>query len=74
MPVKVKRKRKSSIIPRTIRFTDELFEALNAAAEKKGIPVNRLVLQYCRYSLDHILSEEGGKVSLQDYRPSQKKR
>ncbi|CAB1240641.1 conserved protein of unknown function [Ruminococcaceae bacterium BL-6] len=41
-------------IPRTIRFTEELFEELNKTAEKNNVSFNLLVLQCCRYALDHL--------------------
>ena len=41
-------------IPRTIRFTEELFEELNKAAEENYISFNMLVLQCCRYALDSL--------------------
>ncbi len=40
-------------VPRTIRFTKKLFEDLSSAAEETGISFNMLVLQCCRYALDH---------------------
>ncbi|MBC8530561.1 hypothetical protein [Gehongia tenuis] len=45
---------KSPNVPRTIRFTDRLFEELTAAAQENGVSFNRLVLQCCRYALDHL--------------------
>ena len=41
-------------VPRTIRFTEKLFEDLNKAAEDHNISFNMLVLQCCRYALDHL--------------------
>lgn len=41
-------------VPRTIRFTDKLFEDLNSVAEENNISFNMLVLQCCRYALDHL--------------------
>lgn len=41
-------------VPRTIRFTDKLFEDLSSIAEKNNISFNMLVLQCCRYALDHL--------------------
>ena len=45
-------------ISRTIRFTDKLFEDLNKVAEKNNISFNMLVLQCCRYALDHLGQNE----------------
>lgn len=39
--------------PRTIRFTDDLFEELNTLAQNNNISVNLLVLQCCKYSLEN---------------------
>lgn len=41
-------------VPRTIRFTDRLFADLNSVAEENNISFNMLVLQCCRYALDHL--------------------
>jgi len=41
-------------VPRTIRFTEKLFEDLNRVAEENNISFNMLVLQCCRYALDHL--------------------
>ena len=41
-------------ISRTIRFTDKLFEQLNQAAVKNNVSFNLLVLQCCKYALDHF--------------------
>ena len=45
-------------IPRTVRFTEELFEELNRTAEENAISFNMLVLQCCRYALDHLDQKE----------------
>lgn len=45
-------------IPRTIRFTEEMFEELNRAAEENDVSFNMLVLQCCRYALDHLEQKE----------------
>lgn len=39
--------------PRTIRFTDDLFEELNTLAQNSNISVNLLVLQCCKFSLEN---------------------
>ena len=44
--------------PRTIRFTEKLFEELNDFAAKNNISFNLLVLQCCRYALDHASDDE----------------
>lgn len=45
-------------IPRTIRFTEELFDELNNVAQKNGISFNLLVLQCYRYALDQLQQEQ----------------
>lgn len=45
---------KSANIPRTIRFTEPLFEKLNAVATENDISFNLLVLQCCKYALDNM--------------------
>ncbi len=48
-------------VPRTIRFTEKLFEELNDFAAKNKISLNLLVLQCCRYALDRAESENADK-------------
>ena len=50
---KVDKEFKSANIARTVRFTEPLFEKLNAMATKNNISFNLLVLQCCKYALDH---------------------
>lgn len=45
-------------VPRTIRFTEKIFEDLNSVAEKNSISFNMLVLQCCRYALDHLKQQQ----------------
>jgi len=45
-------------IPRTVRFTEKIFEELNAAAEENNISFNMLILQCCRYALDNMKTKE----------------
>ena len=47
-----------AMIPRTIRFTDSMFEKLNQVAKENEISFNLLVLQCCKYALDHMQDEE----------------
>lgn len=44
---------KGANVPRTIRFTDKLFEQLNEIAVQNDISLNLLVLQCCKYALDN---------------------
>lgn len=39
-------------IPKTIRFTDELYAELTALANGENISFNELVLRCCKYALD----------------------
>lgn len=41
-------------IPRTIRFTEKIFEDLRMAAEENDVSFNMMVLQCCRYALDQL--------------------
>ncbi len=50
---KVNNELKSANIPRTIRFTEPLFEQLNEVAGKNNISFNLLVLQCCKYALEN---------------------
>ena len=49
---------KSANIPRTVRFTEPLFEKLNKTAAENGISFNLLVLQCCKYALDDMREDE----------------
>lgn len=44
-------------ISRTIRFTEILFQQLNQIAAKNNISFNLLILQCCKYALDHYDGE-----------------
>ncbi len=48
---------KSANVPRTVRFTEPLFEELNQVAQNNNISFNLLVLQCCRYALDNLDKE-----------------
>lgn len=49
----IDQKSKHANIPRTVRFTDPLFNRLKEIAEKEDISFNSLVLQCCSYALNH---------------------
>ena len=49
---------KSANTPRTVRFTEPLFEELNQVAQENNISFNLLVLQCCRYALDNLDKEK----------------
>lgn len=44
--------------PRTIRFTEKLFAELSEVAQREDISFNMLVLQCCRYALDHMRKDD----------------
>ena len=55
---KIDREFKSANISRTIRFTESLFEQLNKTAAENDISFNLLVLQCCKYALEHQEQKE----------------
>lgn len=55
---KVDNNLKSASVPRTVRFTEELFEKLNKTATENNISFNLLVLQCCKYALDNMEEPE----------------
>ena len=48
---------KNANVPRTIRFTETLFEELNKIASENGGSFNLLVLQCCKYAIENIKSD-----------------
>lgn len=46
-------------IARTVRFTEAIYQDLEREAKKSGLSFNLLVLQCCRYALDHLETEDG---------------
>ncbi len=50
---------KNANISRTVRFTETLFEKLNKVAAENDISFNLLVLQCCKYALEH---QEGENI------------
>jgi len=55
---KIDNEMKSANIPRTIRFTEQMFERLNKIASENNISFNLLVLQCCKYALDNMQDEK----------------
>lgn len=45
-------------VPRTIRFTEKMFERLNRFASENDISFNLLVLKCCKYALDNAEDEK----------------
>ena len=50
----IKKTKPDANVPRTIRFTEPLFEELNKVAAVSKVSFNSLVLQCCRYALDQV--------------------
>ena len=44
---------KGANIPRTIRFTEEIFYELNKIATENDVSFNLLVLQCCKYAIEN---------------------
>ncbi len=55
---KIEEDLRSANVARTIRFTDSMFDQLNKIAAQNNISFNHLVLQCCKYALDHMEEEE----------------
>lgn len=49
---------KGTNIPRTIRFTEKIFDELNAVSAENEVSFNLLVLQCCKYALENIDKEK----------------
>ena len=50
---KVKNEFKGANIPRTIRFTEGIFDELNKIATENEVSFNLLVLQCCKYAIEN---------------------
>ena len=50
---KIEKTLNSPTIPRTIRFTKELFSRLQETAKANHVSFNRVVLECCKYALDN---------------------
>ena len=55
---KIDNEMKRANIPRSIRFTEQMFERLNKTATDNNISFNLLVLQCCKYALDNMQDEK----------------
>lgn len=51
---KVNKELKNANVARTIRFTESLFAQLNQCAAENEVSFNYLVLQCCKYALEHM--------------------
>lgn len=54
---KVENEYKGANIPRTIRFTEKIFDKLNEISTENDISFNLLVLQCCKYAITLIEQE-----------------
>ena len=54
----IKKSKPNANVPRTIRFTEPLFDELNETAAINGVSFNSLVLQCCRFALDELAKSE----------------
>jgi hypothetical protein len=59
---KVENEFKNANIPRTVRFTEGLFEQLNRLASENDVSFNLLVLQCCKYALSHLERDDNSKA------------
>lgn len=55
---KINNEFRNANVPRTIRFTKGLFSQLNELAQKNNMSFNLLVLQCCKYALEHTENTE----------------
>ena len=51
--MKIEKEYSGANTPRTIRFTEKLFYQLHQVAAENNISFNLVVLQCCKYALDH---------------------
>ncbi len=58
----IENKFKNANIPRTIRFTESLFEQLNKVASENDVSFNLLVLQCCKYAIDNMKDNENSNA------------
>ena len=55
---------KNATTPRTVRFTEPLFDKLNKVATENDISFNLLVLQCCKYALENMENKNGNQNGL----------
>lgn len=52
---------KNANVPRTIRFTENMFEKLNQLSFDNDISFNLLVLQCCQYAIENMEMKENNE-------------
>ena len=52
---------KPEMINKTIRMPQELVRQMEVLAQKKGISLNNLIVQCCRYAMNDLPPEESKK-------------
>ncbi|MBO5305678.1 MAG: hypothetical protein J6B12_02835 [Clostridia bacterium] len=55
---RIEKELRSANISRTVRFTEPMFEQLNRLASENNISFNLLVLQCCKYALEHLEQQD----------------
>ena len=60
---KVDNQYKNANSPRTVRFTEKLYNELSEKAYKNGVSFNLLVLQCCKYALENSNPQENCEPS-----------
>ncbi len=50
--------KKSASINKTIRMPKDLVAQLEKVATEKGVSFGQLVIQSCRYALEHVVDEQ----------------
>ena len=58
MMFRIEKELRSANISRTVRFTEPMFEQLNRLASENNISFNLLVLQCCKYALEHLEQQD----------------
>ena len=49
---------KNEYVSKTIRVPSGLFSEMDHLSRQKGIPFNQLVIQCCRYAMNHLADDE----------------
>ncbi len=49
---------KNEYVSKTIRVPSGLFSEMEHLSQRKGIPFNQLVIQCCRYAMNHLADDE----------------